>query len=592
MTSLVGIHNLSKAHGSQVLFEDISFHIMQGERIGLVGPNGAGKSTLLKILAGVEKEDQGSVTKRQGLRVAYAGQFPQFSEEPVLEMLIREVSGVPRDELLIRAKVLLGKALFEDFNASAATLSGGWKKRLDIVRALMTEPDLLLLDEPTNHLDLEGILWLERFLQRERITYVVVSHDRYFLRNVTNRIFELNRCFPEGIFSAHGNLDEFLEKKEAFLEGQLQLERGLASQVRKELDWLRRSPKARTTKSQSRVQNAHKLMEELAEVKSRNKKPKVDVDFTASERETRKLISAKNITKSYGDKVLFKGVDILLSPGTRLGILGRNGTGKTTLLKILAGQTAPDLGTIKRADNLKIVYFDQLRERIPPEITLKEALAPHRDTVNYHGQEIHVNGWAKKFLFSPERLVLPVGVLSGGERARILIARLMLEPADVLFLDEPTNDLDIQTLEIMEENLKEFEGAVVMITHDRCMMDRICSEVLGLWEDGTHSFLAGFSQWEAEERKRAVKTKPENAKPAAPAPLPKKKKLSYQEQKELDGMEAKILQKEQEIEQLNQKTASIKDSKESLELFNKMGALHHELEALFKRWQELEDKLG
>lgn len=591
MTSLVGIHNLSKAHGSQVLFEDISFHIMQGERIGLVGPNGAGKSTLLKILAAIEKEDQGTVTKRQGLRIAYAGQFPIFEDEPVLEMLLKEVKDAPRDEMEIRAKVLLGKALFEDFNASAATLSGGWKKRLDIVRALMTEPDLLFLDEPTNHLDLEGILWLERFLQRERLTYVVVSHDRYFLKNVTNRIFELNRCFPEGIFSAHGNLDDFIEKKEAFLEGQIQMERGLASQVRRELEWLRRSPKARTTKSQSRVQNAHKLMEELAEVKNRNRKPRVDVDFTASERETRKLISAKNLTKSYGEKILFKGVDILLSPGTRLGILGRNGTGKTTLLKILAGQTEPDLGTLKKAENLKIVYFDQLRERIPPEITLKEALAPHRDTVTYHGQEIHVNGWAKKFLFPPERLVLPVGKLSGGERARILIARLMLEPADILFLDEPTNDLDIQTLEIMEENLKEFEGAVVMITHDRCMMDRICSEVLGLWEDGTHSFLAGFSQWEAEEKKRAVKDKPQAPKPA-PSATPKKKKLSYQEQKELDGMEAKILHIEQEIERLNQKATTQQDSKESLELFNKMGTLHHELEALFKRWQELEDKVN
>ena len=453
----------------------------------------------------------------------------------------------------------------------------------------MHEPDLLLLDEPTNHLDLEGILWLEKFLQREKMTYVVVSHDRTFLRNVTNRIFELNRCFPEGIFSAYGNLDDFLAKKEAFLDAQIQQERGLASQVRRELDWLRRSPKARTTKSEARVQQAHKLIDELAEIKKRNRQKNVAIDFTASERETRKLISAKNLSKSFGKKVLFKGVDITLSPGTRLGILGRNGTGKTTLLKILAGQTIPDFGTIKKADQLNIVYFDQLRERISPDITLKEALSPYRETVVYHGQEIHVNGWAKKFLFSPESLTLPVRMLSGGERARILIARLMLEPADVLFLDEPTNDLDIQTLEIMEDNLKEFEGAVVLITHDRSMMDNICNEILGLWEDGSHNFFASFSQWEVEDNKHKTIKKALTSPPPLEK-IPKKKKLSYSEQKELDSMDHKILEKEKEIEILS-KCPIPADSKNQLEHFKKLGVLHQELEILFKRWEDLENKI-
>lgn len=588
MTSLIGIHSLGKAYASTPLFNDISFHIVQGDRIGLIGPNGAGKSTLLKIIAGFEREDSGSVTIKQGTRIGYAGQFPVFEDIPLLDLVIQEAKGDPA-EIAIRAEVLLSKACFTDFTFSAANLSGGWKKRLDIVRALMQEPDLLLLDEPTNHLDLEGILWLEKFLQREKQSYVIVSHDRTFLKNVTNRIFELNPCFPEGIFSAYGNLDDFLAKKEAFLEAQIQQERGLASQVRKELDWLRRSPKARTTKSEARVRQAHKLMEDLSALKKRNRTQSVAIDFTASERETKKLITAKNLSKSFGQKILFKGVDVLLSPGTRLGILGRNGTGKTTLLKILARQIEPDMGTIKTADNLKIVYFDQLREKISPDISLKEALSPYRDTVMYQAREIHVNGWAKKFLFSPDRLTLPVGMLSGGERARILIARLMLEPADVLFLDEPTNDLDIQTLEIMEENLKEFEGAVVLITHDRSMMDNICSEVLGLWEDGTHNFLAGFSQWEAEDKQRSIKTK-QAVTQVPPIFTPsKKKKLSYHEQKELDAMDHKILEKEKEIEAL---TALLppEDSKKQLEHFNKLGALHLELEALFKRWQELENK--
>jgi len=579
MSSLIGIHGLSKAHGTRKLFEDISFHVMEGDRIGLIGPNGAGKSTLLKIIAGLETQNSGSLTLRQGLRIGYAGQFPVFEDVPLLESVMHN------EEDEIPAKILLGKAQFTDFNASASTLSGGWKKRLDIVRALVKAPDLLLLDEPTNHLDLEGILWLEKFLQRERQNYIIVSHDRYFLKNVTNRIFEINPCYPEGIFSAYGNLDDFLEKKEAFLEAQAQTERGLASQVRRELDWLRRSPKARTTKSESRVQKAHKLIEELSDVKRRNRTKNVDIEFTASDRETRKLITAKNLSKSFGDKVLFKGVDVQLSPGTRLGIVGRNGTGKTTMLKILAGQTEQDSGTIKKADNLKIVYFDQLREKIPPEISLKEALSPYRDTVTYQGREIHVNGWAQKFLFPPERLALPVGMLSGGERARILIARLMLEPADVLFLDEPTNDIDIETLEIMEENLMEFQGAVVLITHDRCMMDKICSEILGLWDDGTHTFLAGYSQWETEDKARASKS--QKVAKVVEAPLPKKKKLSYLEQKELDSMDRKILEKEREIETLSEALAKSPDQKG----IQKLAALHNELEALFNRWQELENKV-
>ena len=592
MSSLIGAYLLSKSFGTKPLFRDISFTLTQGDRIGLVGPNGAGKSTLLKILMELDKPDTGSISRRQGLCVGYASQAPEFPALPLEELLMAEVRG-DEHERLTKARILLGKAQFSDFTVDATKLSGGWKKRLDIVRALMQEPDLLLLDEPTNHLDLEGILWLEKFLMREKITYLVISHDRYFLENVCNKMIELNPCYPQGLFICDGNMSTYMERKEQFLEAQAQTQRGLASTVRDEIEWLRKSPKARTTKSVSRIQKAYELMGELAEIKQRNKTYKVDIEFNASERETRKLLVAKNLSKSLGGRQLFKGLEIVLSPGTRLGIVGKNGTGKTTLLKLLAGQIPPDTGTLKYADDLKLVYFDQHREKIPPNATLRRALSPTSDTVNYRGQPIHVNGWAKKFLFSPDRLELPVSYLSGGERARILIARLMLEPADILFLDEPTNDLDIDTLEVIEESLKDFAGAVVLISHDRCLMDRLCTEILVLSEAAEPQFFADYSQWE-QSFTLPVPKKKEVAppKPVQAATQPSKK-LSYKEQKELEEMEANIQAAENKVAELhlqleNPELAS--DAQKSLDCYKQLGAAESALQALFERWQFLLDK--
>lgn len=593
MTSIIGIHSLSKSFGIQVLFNGISFTICERDRIGLLGPNGSGKSTLLKILVGLEQPDEGHVSHKQGLRVGYASQLPEFAPLSLEEVLLQHAPKGNEVELLTRARILLGKAQFTDFSQNANTLSGGWKKRLDIVRAMMDEPDLLILDEPTNHLDLEGILWLEKFLLREKIPYLVVSHDRYFLENVSNKIIELNRFYPQGLFVSEGNMSTFMEQKEAFIERQAKQERDLASAVRDEVDWLRRSPKARTTKSQSRVQKAYQLMDELSEVQSRNKTHKVDIDFSASERETRKLVVANNLAKTLGEKQLFKGVDITLSPGTRLGIVGKNGTGKTTLLKVLAGTIAQDLGTIKYADDLRLVYFDQHREQISPHITLREALSPLSDVVNYRGQSIHVNGWAKKFLFSPDRLGLRVGCLSGGERARLLVAKLMLEPADILFLDEPTNDLDISTLEVIEESLKEFAGAVILISHDRCLMDRICTQILGLGAANEHQFFADYSQWQSayvEPLPKKEETMPSINRGSSSQE--KQRKLSYKEQKELEGMEKTITALETEIARLNEQLADPalhQDSQKSLETYRLVAEAQHKLEELFDRWQFLSE---
>jgi len=590
--TLLGIHSLSKSYGSQTLFEDISFTISQGDRIGLLGPNGSGKSTLLKIIAELESPDEGSISRRGGLRIGYASQSPKFPPLPLEELLLEEVRQVKRADHQVRARILLGKAQFSDYRQNTAELSGGWNKRLDIVRALMREPHLLLLDEPTNHLDLEGILWLEKFLQKEKFAYIVVSHDRYFLENVSNKIIELNQCYPQGLFVSDGNMSSFMEHKEAFLQGQANRERGLASVVREEIAWLRKSPKARTTKSESRIQRAYQLMGELSEVKRRNQTSRVDIDFSASERLTRKLLVAKNLTKSLGGKLLFKGIDITLSPGSRIGVMGKNGTGKTTLLKILAGMVAQDLGTIKQAEDLRLVYFDQHREQIPGRTTLRRALSPIGDFVNYRGQDIHVNGWAKKFLFASERMELPIENLSGGERARILIAKLMLEPADILFLDEPTNDLDIPTLEVIEESLKEFQGAVVLITHDRCLMDRVCTQILGLGIGNEHQLFADYSQWEAASAPPSLKkVNEQKSEPVVKADQPKK--LSYKEKKELEGMEENILSAEAEITALQQKLedpSTQSDAKTTLEYYQFLAQSQANLEALYERWQFLMDK--
>lgn len=589
MTALLTLHSFSKSFGTEVLFEDISFTICQGDKIALIGPNGAGKSTLLKIMMNFEKPDNGFLSKRQNVSIGYASQSPEFENLTLEEILCKEIPNGDEVEVLTNARTLLGKAQFTDYTQIASKLSGGWKKRLDIARSLMKKPDLLLLDEPTNHLDLEGILWLEKFLNRERIAYLIVSHDRYFLENVSTKVIEINRCYKEGIFVSNGSMEEYYTRKEEFLQNQLQYERGLASQVRDEIAWLRKSPKARTTKSRSRIQKAGELISELSDVKTRNKVNKVELDFSASDRETRKLLTAKNISKTLGSKALFSNIDLVLSPGTRLGIVGKNGTGKTTFLKILAGMMQPDTGTIKYAEDLKLVYFDQHRETVQDNVSLRRALAPNSDTVNYRGQDIHVNGWAKKFLFNQDRLEMPVKCLSGGERARILIAKLMLEPADILFLDEPTNDLDIDTLEVIEESLKEFSGAIVLISHDRCLMDNVCTKILGLGMGNEEHYYADYAQWEEASNKlekskqTAVKTVAEPKKIVASS-----KKLSYHEQKELDGMEAVIVKTENEILLLQEKLEDAStDPKKSLETYTLLANAEEKLEALFARWEEL-----
>jgi len=594
MTLLLSCQSASKAFASRALFKDLSISVHEGDKIGLIGLNGSGKSTLLKILAGIEKPDSGIISPKKGLTIGYVPQtceFPDLLPEEILIAAIKE--DIPDYEKDWQAQAWLSKLGFEDTGIIASKLSGGWKKRLGLAVELISKPDLLLLDEPTNHLDLEGIVWLEKFLSREAPTYLLVSHDRYFLQNATTRIVEIDRTYTKGSFSIDGPYSEFLRLKEEFLSGQLQQERSIATKARRETDWLRQGAKARTVKSSSRTDAAHELLEQYADIKSRNQTNRTKISFSSTERETKKLLVGKNVTKSLAGRTLFKALDFTLSPGTRIGLMGPNGSGKTTLLRLLAGEAEPDQGTIKPVDGLQIVYFDQHRAQLPNEMTLREALSPKGDFIMFRGQPIHVHGWCKRFLFSPDILDLPIGKLSGGERARISIAHLMLQPADLLLLDEPTNDLDIPTLEALEESLLDFPGAVILITHDRCMLDRTCNLFLALGNPEQTDLYAEYSQWEAAAKKMAS-TKGKEAKVEAPTPIAKPKApLSYNEKKELDGIVGKISKLEEELKELNHlmdKAQIASDPKKLDEVCKAIGILTAQIEQHYIRFAELEKK--
>ncbi|MCU0245090.1 MAG: ABC-F family ATP-binding cassette domain-containing protein [Bryobacter sp.] len=579
MAVLLTCQNLSKSHGTAPLFENVALTIDDRDRLGLIGPNGAGKSTLLRILAGEDTPDTGEVAIRKGAKFAVVEQEPAF------------VAGVTVREAAPGAEILLTQAGFRDLGQEAASLSGGWRKRLALVRALAEEPDLLLLDEPTNHLDLEGILWLEKYLQQSRFATIVVSHDRYFLENVCTQMAELSRLYPQGILKAPGAYSDFLERKDEFLLAQTREREALENRVRRELEWLRRGPKARTTKSKARIDTAHALMDRLSDIEDRTATGNASIDFTSSGRQTKRLLELNGIGKSLGGRTLFANLDFKFTPGIRVGLAGLNGTGKTTLLRLLTGEMTPDAGELIRADFLRVVYFAQDRaEQLDPGVTLQRTLAPHGDSVLYRGRPIHVNGWAKRFLFRQEQLPQPVGRLSGGERARVQIARLMLEEADLLLLDEPTNDLDIPTLETLEESLLDFPGAVVLVTHDRYMLDRVSNVILGLDGQGNAGRFADVGQW---EQWLAAQTAPAREKEKKEAPEPpregKKKKLSYNEQREWETMEQKIADAEAKLA-AKQAELGTGAPAELGRIYEELTAAEAEVTRLYERWSELEDK--
>lgn len=609
--------NLGRSFSHRGLFAHVALTIDAGERIGLIGPNGSGKSTLLRLIAGMDDPDEGEIMRRRGLRIAFVPQQddfdPQASVGETLARLAGEVAGgtsgaarTPADQAALAA--VLQQAGFTDPSAQVGSLSGGWRKRLAIAGGLAAAPDLLLLDEPTNHLDLEGIAWLEDRIRRAPCTSLFVTHDRFFLERVATRIIELSHQYPTGTFEARGGYDEFLRRRDEFLAGQQRERDALANRVREDIAWLRQGAQARRTKAKSRIQDAGDRMDRLSQLRDRTRETsRAGIDFQASGRRSRKLLRATDLAKSLGGRTLFRNLSLELGPGDRLGLLGANGSGKTTLIRILTGALAPDEGAVERAEALRLVTFTQYRESLDPDRTLHESLVPVGDTVHFQGRAMHITTWAKRFLFRPEQLQSPVGQLSGGEQARVLIARLMLEPADVLILDEPTNDLDIPTLEVLEQSIEAFPGAVVLVTHDRFMLERLATELL--WLDGrggTHGF-ASFDQFEAaaaaraERRDTTARTGSPRTQPTEPpagalgaatatAARPRRR-LSNREQREWDGMESVIEQAERRVGALEHALAdpaTAGDHVRSHALYEELSRAQAEVARLYTRWAELE----
>jgi ATP-binding cassette subfamily F protein uup len=597
---LINVRSISKAFGADPLFQNVSFTVSEGDRIGLIGPNGSGKSTLLRILAGTEDTDDGEIAFRKRLRLSYVEQESEFSPGETVRSVVDAAlksSAVPESERGIRFAETLGRAGFLDFDAEATALSGGWQKRLAIVQALVKGPDILLLDEPTNHLDLAGIEWLEEVLEQVGFACVVISHDRYFLENVATEMAELSRIYPDGLLRVKGRYSTFLEKKEEFLHAQSKRQEALENLVHSEIEWLRRGAKARTRKSKARIDKAGELMEELADLNIRTRSGTAQIDFSATDRKTKRLIELQNVAYEIGGRRLFQGLHFIITAGLRVGLVGPNGSGKTTLLRLLRGQVAATEGEIRRAEKLRIVYFDQRRE-LDPKVTLRRALAPEGDSVIYQDRVTHVASWAAKFLFKSEQLNQPVERLSGGERARVLIAQLMLQPADVLLLDEPTNDLDIPTLEILEESLLEFRGSLVLVTHDRYMLDRVSNIVLGLDGHGGAERFADYSQWEtwqAESQQAAQATARVIARAthSTESAAPSKRKLSYLEAREYASIEQRVAAAEHELDAKRvaaEDPAIASDSPRLLAAHTELERAQQAVDDLYARWAELEKK--
>ena len=607
MPPILNAQGVSKKFGAVALFEGISFPVSDGDRIGLIGPNGAGKSTLLAVLAGEQEPDAGEVAARKRARVAYVLQESNFAAgltvRDVLDSaLVRAGLAEGEHEGLLRETA--GRTGFVDLSVEAATLSGGWRKRLAIAEAVVTHPDVLLLDEPTNHLDLAGIEWLEELLNAAGFACVVVSHDRYFLENVATEIVELNRVYAEGLLRVKGSYSKFIEGRQAYLEAQSKLQDALKNRVKIEVEWLRRGPKARSTKAKARIDNAQDLIGQLRDVNMRVQTATAGIDFAATDRQTKRLVEFEDVALSFsegaGEKKIVEGLNFLVTNGMRVGLVGPNGSGKTTLLRLLTGELEPTAGTIKKAAALRVVYFSQMRE-LEEGVTLRRALAPDSDSVVYQGRVVHVASYATKFLFTSEQLNQPVERLSGGERARVLIAKLMLEAADVLLLDEPTNDLDIATLEILEESLLEYAGALVLVTHDRYMLDRVSTVVLGLDGRGNAGTFADYAQWEQWQRELGVANSDGSSADAMATPVKAaassggKKKLSYLEAREYATIEEKV---EAADARLNAARDALDDPAVATNAAALTAALHEmeqaqaAMDELYARWAELTEKVG
>ncbi|MDO8178084.1 MAG: ATP-binding cassette domain-containing protein [Undibacterium sp.] len=618
--AVISLSNAQLAFGHVALLDHAEFSLETSERVGLIGRNGTGKSSLLKIIAGNFKLDDGLLVMQQGIKIAYVEQEPQF--DPNLSVFDAVASGLGEMPALLREyEAITGQfggdnddALMERMHdiqvqidaadawnlnntvettldklnlakdSLMSTLSGGMKKRVALACALVSAPDVLLLDEPTNHLDFSSILWLEGLLRDFKGSVLFITHDRSFLDNVTTRIIELDRG---KITSFPGNFSTYQIRKEE----QLEVEEVEAAKFDKFLAqeeiWIRKGVKARRVRDEGRVKRLEHLRVERSA--RRDQQGQVRLDVTTGERSGKIVAELENVFKSFGEKKIINDFSSIIMRGDKIGLIGQNGAGKTTLLKLILGQDMPDSGTIKQGTKLQIAYFDQMRSQLNDEDSLMETIAPGSDWVEINGQRKHVMSYLGDFLFAPERARSPVKSLSGGERNRLLLARLFAKPANVLVLDEPTNDLDIETLELLEELLENYDGTVFLVSHDRTFLDNVVTQVIASEGEGNwKEYVGGYSDWEkyrtaapAPSKNAIGKTEQKAAAAAAPAVV-KQKKLSYKEQKEFDELPGLIAKMEEE-----QKTIS--DRLADQDLYKKSKA--DDIKKMNERFAELDDLL-
>ncbi len=603
MATLVSAHLLAKSYATKTLFQNISFAVEDSNHIGLIGPNGAGKSTLLSIIAKLQTPDSGKISFANHLRLGYLQQKPSFSSDDTIYLALLSACDDPYDsENIALAYELIARFELDQFpdaeHKLVSELSGGWQKKVALARELMKRPNLLLLDEPTNHLDLESILWLEDYLKKERqVAFLTVTHDRRFLQNTSEVIFDLDPRLPNGLLRTVGSYADHLESKMQLLQGQKKLEEKRRNTMMIEKDWLSRGPQARLTKQKARIERAHDIIDEVSNLENKNRQNKLNLDFGKTDSSPKKLIAAESIQKSYGDRILFQKFTTMISPGHRYGLIGTNGCGKSTLLKCLIGQLPVDSGVAFVNEDIEICYFEQGKDSLKPEVSLIKTICPEGDYVHLQGLPVYAKSYLSRFYFRPEQYDMPVKQLSGGEQSRLILAKLMLQSSHVLILDEPTNDLDVETLDALTETLQEYRGAIIIVSHDRYFMDQNCNVI---WSFGDNQgLIQKFSdtfQWEEWHIAKKLSDRLEQKQisknqEAVKANL--KVKLTNKEKFELENMEKNIALEEKNLSQLqteiNNSTLQNDYTKLS-DLTAAIGASEARLEFMFKRWTLLTEK--
>jgi len=590
--ALLTLRDITLAFGGPPLFDGVTLQIEPGDRLCLLGRNGTGKSTLLKLIAGELPTEGGELIRSQGLRVALVSQdiptgivgsvFEVVAQHPHAAVGAEQWQHEQQVERVLNRLDLDGEALFE-------TLSGGTKRRVLLARALVSNPDILLLDEPTNHLDIDTILWLEEFLARNITTCLFVTHDRAFARKLANRVAELDRG---RIYAFSCGYDSFVERREALLEAEITRMALFDKKLAQEEVWIRQGIKARRTRNEGRVRALKSLREEYRQ--RRTRQGTATIRLQEADRSGRLVVEAEGVGFSYGERPVIRDFSTSIMRGDKLGIIGSNGSGKTTLLKLLLGELQPQTGTIRQGTKLEILYMDQLREQLDPQKSVAENVGEGNDTLVIGGKSRHIIGYLQDFLFSPERARSPVSILSGGERNRLLLAKLFTRPGNVLVLDEPTNDLDVETLDLLEDLLVEYSGTLLVVSHDRDFLNNVVSSTLSLEPDGTvREAVGGYDDWLRE--KLAEASPVSAAKPAAEKGKPQKerpRKLSFKEERELEALPDRIASLEQEQEQIHGTLADPEFYKnagpEVVTLNARLEELDAELLAAYERWEQLE----